>query len=214
MENNQKKHGVLVLKDFSNEKAFNQDDLELLIFIARQITLAIQKSKYEEKINQLTLSVEQSPACIVITNTKGTIEYVNDTFSEITGYNKEEVIGKNPRILRSGQTTKKTHENLWQTISKGETWKGIFINKKKSGKIYYEEARISPILNTDNEITHYVAIKEDISDRIIKEKELLDAKEKAEESERKVKDLLVEMQMKNTEISELLAGAKRILELI
>lgn len=211
--NNQKKHGILVIKDFENPRAFNQDDLDLLVFIAKQITLAIQKSKYEEKIHQLSLSVEQSPAAIEITDVNGTIEYVNDRFVEITGYKKEEVLGKNPRILKSGKTTPKTYTDLWQAIEKGNTWKGIFINKKKTGEIYYEEASISPILNHENKTTHYVGIKEDISDRIKKEKELLEAKEKAEESERKVKDLLVEMQIKNTEITELLTGAKKILEI-
>jgi PAS domain S-box-containing protein len=211
--NNQKRHGILVIKDFENSEAFNQDDLDLLIFIAKQITLAIQKSKYEEKIHQLSLSVEQSPAAIEITDVNGTIEYVNDRFVEITGYQKDEVLGKNPRILKSGKTTPKTYKDLWKAIEEGNTWKGIFINKRKSGEIYYEEASISPILNHENKTTHYVAIKEDISDRIKKEKELLEAKEKAEESERKVKDLLVEMQMKNSEISELLAGAKKILEI-
>lgn len=207
-----KKHGILIIKDFDNNNAFNDEDLELLKFIAKQITQAIQKNKSEEKIRQLSLSVEQSPACIVITNVNGIIEYVNNTFTEITGFTKEEVIGKNPRFLKSGKTTPKTYENLWQTITKGEIWKGIFINKKKSGEIYYEEAKISPILNHNNELTHYVAIKEDISDRIIKEKELLEAKEKAEESESRITNLLVEMQIKNSEISALLDGAKKILE--
>lgn len=211
--NNQKRHGILVIKDFENSDAFNQDDLDLLIFIAKQITLAIQKSKYEEKIHQLSLSVEQSPAAIEITDVNGNIEYVNDRFVEITGYQKEEVLGKNPRLLKSGKTTSKNYEELWKAIEKGNTWKGIFINKRKSGEIYYEEASISPILNHENKTTHYVAIKEDISDRIKKEKELLEAKEKAEDSERKVKDLFVEMQMKNTEVTELLAGAKKILEI-
>ncbi len=210
---NNKKHGVLILKDFENNSAFNDEDLELVKFIAKQITLAIQKNKSEEKIHQLSLSVEQSPAAVIITNVDGNIEYVNNTFTEVTGYEKNEVLGKNPRILKSGKTTAKTYLDLWQTIGKSETWKGIFINKKKSGEIYYEEAKISPITNHDNKVTHYVAIKEDISERIEKEKELLVAKDKAEESERRIKDLLIEMQIKNTEISELLDGAKKILEL-
>lgn len=211
--NNQKRYGILVIKDFENSNAFNQNDLDLLVFIAKQITLAIQKSKYEEKIHQLSLSVEQSPAAVEITDVHGNIEYVNDRFVEITGYKKEEILGKNPRILKSGKTTPKTYQELWNAIGRGDTWKGIFINKKKSGEIYYEEAKISPILNHEKKTTHYVAIKEDISDRIRKEKELLEAKEKAEESERKVKDLLVEMQIRNNEITELLAGAKKILEI-
>jgi PAS domain S-box-containing protein len=211
--NNDKKHGILILKDFENNNAFNDDDLELLKFIAKQTTLAIQKNKSEEKIRQLTLSVEQSPVCIIITNVDGIIEYVNNSFTEITDYSKDEVIGKNTNILKSGKTTKKTYEKLWQTIKNGEIWKGILINKKKSGEIYYEEAKISPVFNRENEITHYVAIKEDISERILKEKELLEAKENAEESESKFKNLLVEMQMKNREISALLDGAKKILEI-
>lgn len=210
--NGDKKHGILVLKDYKNTNAFNKDDLELLKFIAKQISLAIQKNKNEEKINQLSLSVEQSPACIVITNYNGIIEYVNDTFTQITGYSKQEVVGKNPKILKSGKTTLKTYENMWGAIKKGENWKGVFINKKKNGETYYEEAKISPVFNHDNKITHFVAVKEDITYRIQEEKELLQAKDKAEESESKVKNLLVEMQLKNTEVSALLDGAKKILE--
>jgi PAS domain S-box-containing protein len=209
---NDKKHGILVLKDFKNEDAFNKDDLELLKFIAKQITLAIQKNKSEEKIKQLSLSVEQSSACIVITNYEGIIEYVNNAFVDIAGYTSEEVIGETPKILKSGKTTAKTYVNMWETITAGNTWKGVFINKKKSGEIYYEEAKISSVLNHEEKITHFVAIKEDITERIQKEKELLLAKEQAEESESKIKNLLVEMQLKNTEISALLDGAKKILE--
>ena len=209
---NDKKHGFLILKDFKIEKAFNKDDLELLKFIAKQITLAIQKNKNEEKIKQLTLSVEQSSACIVITNFDGVIEYVNQAFVNITGYTSEEVIGKTPKILQSGKTTAKTYVNMWEAITDGETWKGVFINKKKTGEIYYEEAKISPVFNQEEKITHFVAIKEDITERIQKEKELLQAKDQAEESENRIKNLLVEMQLKNTEISALLDSAKRILE--
>ena len=209
--NNDKKHGVLIIKDFENKKAFNNEDLELVKFIAKQITLAIQKSKNEEKIRQLSMSVEQSPAGVAITNVNGIVEYVNDTFCKITSFDKEEIIGENMSLLKSGKTTPKTYEDLWKKIQNGDTWKGNFINKKKTGEIYYEEAKISPILNQENQTTHYLAIKEDISDRIRKEKELLEAKEQAEESEKKVKDLLVEMQVKNNEISSLLDGAKKIL---
>ncbi|MBI9053971.1 MAG: response regulator [Bacteroidales bacterium] len=210
---NDQKHGVIIIKDFENDNAFNEDDLELLDFIAQQITHAIQKNTYEEKIKQLSLSVEQSPACVIIANYDGKIEYVNDTFTKITGYTKEESLGRNPNFLKSGLTTPKTHEILWKTIKKGEVWRGIFINRKKTGEIYYEEAKISPLSNNDGEINHFVAIKEDITDRINKEKELIAAKDKAEESENKIKNLLQEMQLKNTEISVLLDGAKKILEI-
>jgi len=209
----QEKHGVIIIKDFGNENTFNDDDLELLNFIAKQITLAIQKNSDEEKIKQLSLSVEQSPSCVLITNYDGKIEYVNNTFTKTTGYSKEESLGRNPNFLKSGMTTPKTYENLWATIKNGETWKGILINRKKTGEVYYEEAKISPLLNGESEINHFVAIKEDITDRIYKEKELISAKERAEASENRIKNLLIEMQLKNTEMSDLLDGAKKILEI-
>jgi PAS domain S-box-containing protein len=118
----------------------------------------------EDIIQTLSRAVEQSPACVVITDPLGTIEYVNPKFCQLTGYAPEEVIGQNPRVLKSGETATEEYEALWSAITSGRTWTGTFLNKKKSGELYWEQASISPIRN-GRRTTHYVAVKEDITER-------------------------------------------------
>jgi PAS domain S-box-containing protein len=101
----------------------------------------------------------------VITDTSGSIEYVNPKFTQITGYSYEEVIGQNPRILKSGFTPDEEYKQLWQTISSGNEWHGELLNKKKDGTLYWESVTISPIMDDRKEITHYVGVKEDITER-------------------------------------------------
>jgi len=129
-------------------------------------------------------AIEQSPVSIVITDTVGNIEYVNDAFTRISGYENKEVRGKNPRILKSGLTTKEQYQEIWTTITGGEVWKGEFYNRKKDGSFYWETATISPVRGTDGRITHFVGVKEDITERKRIHQQLVMAKEKAEESER------------------------------
>nr|WP_315150534.1 PAS domain S-box protein [uncultured Flavobacterium sp.] len=143
-----------------------------------------ERKRTQEKIKQLSQAVEQSPVAIVITNTLGIIEYVNPKFIETTGYSYEELIGKNPRILKSGHTSQEEYKHLWHTLSSGNEWFGEFHNMKKDGTLYWESASISPILNSQGAITHYIAIKEDITERKLIEQQLIKAKEKAEESDR------------------------------
>lgn len=118
-----------------------------------------------EQLKKLSLAVEESPASVVITDYTGRIEYVNKKFTEVTGYSYEESIGSNPSILNSGEQPKEFYTELWDTITLGKDWQGEFCNKKKNGEIYWEHASISPIRNEKNEITHFVAIKEDITER-------------------------------------------------
>jgi PAS domain S-box-containing protein len=119
----------------------------------------------EEKSRKLSQAVEQSPATVVITNTEGLIEYVNPKFTELTGYTFDEAIGQNPRILKSGAQSQDVYIKLWETISAGNEWHGEFHNKKKNGDFFWEAASISPIKNENGEITHYLAVKEDITER-------------------------------------------------
>lgn len=124
------------------------------------------------QLKKLLLAVDQSPASIVLTDIKGNIEYVNPQFSETTGYSKEEVMGNNPRILKSSLHDKNFYEELWSTISSGKQWKGIFFNKKKDGTVYYESAIISPIINEKGVITNYLAIKDNITEKFQAERAL------------------------------------------
>ncbi len=119
----------------------------------------------EEELHKLYRAVEQSPSIVLITDQYGRIDYVNPKFTQVSGYSYSEVIGKNPRFLKSGETTPKEYANLWDTVSHGGEWRGEFHNRKKSGELYWESASISAIRNPEGKITHYLAVKEDISER-------------------------------------------------
>lgn len=118
-----------------------------------------------EELHKFFRGIERSPAVIVITGVQGDIEYVNPRFTELTGYTFEEVRGKNPRILKSGHTPPEVYRELWETISAGHEWSGEFLNRKKNGELYWEWASISPVTAPDGTITHFIAIKEDITVR-------------------------------------------------
>ncbi len=120
----------------------------------------------EMQLRKLSLAVEQSPESIAITDLDANIEYVNDAFLRITGYSREDIIGKNQRILHSGKTPRSTYEALWKNLTEGKTWQGEFYNKRKDGSEYIERVIISPIRQEDGRITHYLAIKEDITPKM------------------------------------------------
>jgi PAS domain S-box-containing protein len=117
----------------------------------------------EDQLRKFALAVEQSPDSIVITNLKGDIEFVNEAFVRITGYSYEQLIGHNMRILQSGKTPRETYVALWDALTHGRHWNGDFINRRKDGSEYVEFAIISPLRQPDGSITHYVAVKEDIT---------------------------------------------------
>ena len=131
-----------------------------IVGIGRDITL---QKLAEKKILQLSKGIEQNPAAIVITNLKGEIEYVNSKFLDVSGYTQDELIGKNPRILKSGFTPDSEYETLWNTITSGNEWHGDFLNRKKGGELFWESALISPIRDENGNIINYIGIKEDIT---------------------------------------------------
>ena len=139
-----------------------ENDIVGRVWSFRDIT---ERKKAEEKSRKLSIAVEQSPATIVITDTDGIIEYVNPKFTRMTGYSVNEALGQNPRILKTEVTPEQQYLKLWETITSGGTWEGEFCNKKKTGEYYWEAAKISPIMDESGIITHYVAIKEDITKR-------------------------------------------------
>jgi len=126
-----------------------------------------------EHLNKLSQAIEQSPVSVMITDLEGSIEYVNPQLCNITGYKEEELIGQNPRILKSGHTHKIQYKNMWSAITSGQTWSGELYNKKKNGELFWENVTISPIKNNQGESTHYLALKEDISMRKDYEERLL-----------------------------------------
>ena len=151
-------------------------DLELRIsplrdrrrqLIGRLITLhdITLLKQTEGRLRQLSATVEQSPASVVITDLTGRIVYVNPKFTRLTGYTLEEALSQNPRILKSGETSPAEYERLWQTILAGQEWRGEFHNRKKNGELYWESAVISPVIDSSGSITSFLAVKEDITAR-------------------------------------------------
>ncbi len=158
------KNGEIRIMRISAVPSYNDEgEIDGSISVIVDVT---ETTKAEEDLKKLSRAIEFNPASVVITDIDGTIEYVNPKFSEITGYSFEEVIGKNPKILQSGLTATQTYDELWDTIQSGKEWQGQFINKKKDGGLYWEDAFISPILYQNGKISHYVAVKQDITRRI------------------------------------------------
>ncbi len=124
-----------------------------------------------EELRKLSMAVEQAGDQIVITDASGTIEYVNRAFEKMTGYRRREAIGQNPRIFKSGLQPTEFYRDLWATLARGEVFRGVFINRKKNGEIYYEEKTITPVRNPKGEITKYVASGTDITQRRLAEEE-------------------------------------------
>jgi PAS domain S-box-containing protein len=135
---------------------------QYLLGISEDIT---ERKRMDESVRKLSETIAQSPVSIVITDTSGAIEFVNSKFTEVTGYSKAEALGQNPRILKTDETPSEVYHQLWETITNGKVWKGEFRNRKKNGDLFWEHATIAPIQDSDNVITHYVAIKEDITER-------------------------------------------------
>lgn len=125
-----------------------------------------------EQIQELSYAVEQSPNTVVITDPNGNIQYVNRKFTQLTGYTSEEVIGKNPSILKSNKMPDEIYKDMWDVIISGREWSGEIINKKKNGEYYWEKTLIGPIKNLEGVITHFVSVKEDVTERKMMEEAL------------------------------------------
>ena len=124
-----------------------------------------ERREADEQLRKLSLAIEQSPHSIVITNTSSQIEYVNEAFVRNTGYAREEVLGQSPHILASGMTDSAIFQQLWEALSRGDVWHGEFVNRRKDGSLFEELAIISPVRQPDGRITHYLGIKEDITEK-------------------------------------------------
>lgn len=170
------------VKWVSNYCTVTKDNNGVTISLDGFIQDVTLSKKTTEKLRLLSRAVEQSPASVVITDVEGNIEYVNPKFTHLTGYSYNEVIGQNPRILKSGRQNKDFYRNLWETIISGEEWIGEFNNRKKDGTLYWEWASISPIRTPDGEISKFLAVKEDIT--ILKTTEEQLRKREAELQER------------------------------
>ena len=135
-----------------------------LVGIALAIIFA-ERGRISAELGKLSLAVAQSPVSIIITDLNGRIEYVNPAFTVVSGYATDEILGQTPRLLQSGRTPPETYQALWRTLQTGKVWEGEFINRRKDGSDYVESATISPLRQDDGEVSHYVAVKADITER-------------------------------------------------
>ena len=162
---NRRKDGALI-EEWLTISSVRDRNGKLLNYVGVFEDISAERQR-DSLIRRLSQAVEQSPTSIVITNLTPAIEYVNPQFFRTTGYRPEEVIGKNPRMLQSGLTPASTYEAMWTTLASGQIWEGEFVNQRKDGSIYHERAVIAPIREDEQRITHYVAIKLDITEQRI-----------------------------------------------
>ena len=203
-----KRTRVVSIRDISERKLAEQtlqqayDELERRVVertreladANARLRLEIEERKaVEATLRKLSLAVEQSPVMVMITDHQGIIEYVNPKFTEILGYSAEEVLGQTPAILQSGETSPATYRHLWETIRSGREWRGDIQNRRKSGEIFWERETISPLVDEQGNILHYVALKEDITEHKRNEQALREAKEQAEQANRAKSEFLANM---------------------
>ncbi|HNB41596.1 MAG TPA: PAS domain S-box protein, partial [Anaerolineales bacterium] len=160
------------------------------LIILRDVT---ERKQTELRLLQLHKAVEQSPVSVVITDIQGNIEYVNPHFSQLTGYELNEVIGKNPRIIQSGDTSLEAYEEMWRTIQSGKIWRGELLNKKKNGDTYWEVEMIAPVIDSDGIIVNYIAIKEDVTAQKESDAKLREAYTRLEEQMNEIQGLQDEL---------------------
>jgi PAS domain S-box-containing protein len=185
--------GVLCVAAASgSRRSFGETELRFLSRLAELASIALdnarlhgatqrelaERQRVEEELRKLTRAVEQSSASILITDTEGRVEYVNPALEQVSGYSRDELLGRNPRVFKSDLTPRETYADLWRTIRAGRQWRGEFVNRRKDGSLYWEFASISAVSNERGEATHFVAVKEDVSDRKRTEEALRESEER------------------------------------
>jgi PAS domain S-box-containing protein len=158
---------------------------------------AVELEKKQQELRKFSLAIEHGPVSVLITDAAGTIEYVNPKFTETTGYAPEEAIGRQPNILKSGLTPSAVFADMWQRLRSGRQWHGELLNRKKNGELFWEDTRIAPLKDDAGRITHFVAVKEDISGRKRSEAEIQDH---SVELERRVAERTRQLSESNREL--------------
>ena len=160
---------------------------ELFYAVINDIT---ERNLVEKQLTKMSAAVQQSPAAVMITDSVGNIEFINPMFTKLIGYSAEEVIGKNPSILKSGLISREIYEDLWTTIRSGGIWRGELQNRKKNGELYWESEVISPLLNPEGVITNFVSVKEDITEQKMAEQSIAAGRAKLEAALASMSDAL------------------------
>jgi PAS domain S-box-containing protein len=166
---------VECLKEGAADYILKENLARLPVAVRRAIEdkrLHADRRRHEDVIRKLTLVVDQSPASVIITDTTGRIEYVNERFVQVTGYSVHEAIGQNPRIVKSGRTPPDVYHALWSALRRGATWRGEILNRRKDGRLFWDAVTVSPIRNAEGVVTHFVGMQEDITDRRRAQEEL------------------------------------------
>lgn len=148
----------------------HDDPLQAVILSHLDIS---RRKQSEANLYKLYRAMQQSPVCVIITDCEGTVEYVNPCFTAMTGFARDEIMGQNLRVLKSGRILPELYQQLWDTINDGQIWQGELLNRKKQGGTYWERATISPIRDNNGQITHFLAIKEDITERKLLREQLV-----------------------------------------
>ena len=166
-----RKDGEVFPVELSLIETYQRGEL-MFLEIIRDISGRVQAA---QQLGILSRAIEQSPGTIIITDYEGTIDYVNPKFCEVSGYSQDEVIGQNSRILKSKEIPSDDYKPLWETITSGNEWRGLFQNQKKNGELYWESASVSPVKNNEGIITHFLSVQEDITEQLETEKQLAHA---------------------------------------
>ena len=167
--------GIMVAQDYRGATAYGQRELAIMEYISSLVANAIERRREEERLRLQTTALESAANAVLITDLVGTIQWVNPAFTKLTGYKFDEAVGKNPKILQSGKHPPIFYAEMWDRIQQGLIWQGEVINRRKNGDLFTEEMTITPVRNERGELSHFIAIKQDISERQKLEQQLVQA---------------------------------------
>jgi len=167
--------GAMVVQDHTDPTAYGQRELAILEFLSSPIAKAIERRRAEERLSLQAAALEAAANAVIITDHEGTILWVNPAFTKLTGYTEAEAVGRNPKILKSGQQPQSFYAEMWDRVRQGLIWRGKVVNRRKDGELYTEEMTITPVRNEQGNISHFIAIKEDVTERQKLEQQLLQA---------------------------------------
>jgi len=167
--------GIMVIKDYNGKTTYGQRELTIMEYVSSLVAGAIDRRREDERLRLQTTALESAANAILITDLVGTIQWVNPAFTKLTGYRADEAIGKNPKILQSGKHSPMFYAEMWDRIQQGLIWQGEVINRRKNGDLFTEEMTITPVRNERGELSHFIAIKQDIGERRKLEQQLMQA---------------------------------------